>query len=108
VLSIATTTKRIDLDLAAITFHPLLPLIPPQRIPWDAVGAFTAKSNRRAPITLFRAELQPGTRYRTAYVLPASRATIASVYGPSYRSPAYTPERLGELLEERRLAAQKT
>jgi hypothetical protein len=108
VLSIATTTKRIDLDRAAIMFVPLLPLVPKQRIPWDAVGPFTAKSKGRAPFTLFRAELRPGRRYRMAYVFPTSKATIATVYGPSYLSPAYSPERLEELLEERRLAGQES
>lgn len=100
-LSFAATTKRIDLDTSNLTFVPLIPLLPRQRLPIADVGPIVKLDSfgyRNSPYTIVRANLADA-RYRTMWVYPTHTLKLALTWGASYRSPSLSYEQFAALVD---------
>jgi hypothetical protein len=96
VLGAITTTRRIDVDGDGLTFVPLLPFMPTQRVSFNALGPFAI---RRARYTGVYAPLDASATYRLGGVFQRGEVVIGSSFKADFTDEPPTPSELQELLE---------
>lgn len=97
VLGAVTTTRRIDVDPDALTFVPLLPVMPAQRVSFNALGPFAI---RRARYTSVFAPLDAHATYRLGGVFRRAEVVIGPSFKADFTEAPLTPTELQGLLEK--------
>jgi hypothetical protein len=97
VVGSVTTTRRIDIDRDGVTFVPLLPGMPTQRVSFGALGPFAI---RRGRYTGVYAPLDANATYRLGGVFRRGEVVIGPSFKADFTDAPLSPTELKDLLEK--------